>query len=56
MEGQAGQFTEVPAWAVVSPVVVDSVRKELRRTTGPNTETAEITKLLQGTVTRADCP
>lgn len=43
------------AGAVVSPVVVDSIRKELRRTTGQNIETAEITKLLRETVIRADC-
>jgi len=40
---------------VVSPVGVDSIRKELRRTTGQNIETAEITKLLRETVIRADC-
>jgi hypothetical protein len=38
------------AGAVVSPVVVDSICKELRRTTGQNIETAEITKLLRETV------
>ena len=43
------------AGAVISPIVVDSIRKELRRTTGQNIETAEITKLRRDTVIRVDC-
>jgi hypothetical protein len=40
---------------VVSPAVVDGIRKQLRRTTGQNIETAEITRLLRETVIRPDC-
>ena len=43
------------AGAITSPTVVDSVRKELKRTTGQNIEAAEITRLLRETVIRPDC-
>ncbi|MGH2371594.1 MAG: type I restriction enzyme HsdR N-terminal domain-containing protein [Chloroflexota bacterium] len=43
------------AGALVSPTVVDGIRKELRRTTGQNIEAAEISRLLRETVIRADC-
>jgi hypothetical protein len=43
------------AGAMVTPTVVDSIRKELRRTTGQNIEAAEITRLLRETVIRPDC-
>lgn len=43
------------AAAVVSPAIVDSIRKELRRTTGQNIDNAEIARLLRETVVRADC-
>lgn len=43
------------AGAVVSPAVVDGIRKELRRTTGQNIEVSEIARLLRETVIRPDC-
>ena len=43
------------AGAMVTPIVVDSIRKELRRTTGQNIEAVEITRLLRETVIRPDC-
>ena len=55
MEGQAGQLTEVPRRRRGVTGVVDSICKELRRSTGQNIETAEITKLLRETVIQADC-
>lgn len=40
---------------VLTPVVADSIRKELRRSTGQNVETAEVTRLLRETVLRPEC-
>jgi predicted type IV restriction endonuclease len=39
----------------MSPTVVDSIRKELRRTTGQNIASSEITRLLRETVIRPEC-
>lgn len=35
---------------MVTPTVVDGIRKELRRTAGQNIEAAEITRLIRETV------
>ncbi len=43
------------AGALVSPLVVDAIRKELRRTTGQNIENADIARLLRETVIRPEC-
>jgi len=43
------------ATVVLSPAVTESIRKELRRTTGQNVEVAEIGRLMKETVLRPDC-
>jgi len=43
------------ARVLVSEPVADSIRKELRRSTGLNVEATEIVRLLRGTVIRPEC-
>lgn len=43
------------AEVLVSDTVVDAVRKELRRRTGQNMESAELSRLLKSTVIRPEC-
>ena len=40
---------------VLSPAVTESIRKELRRTTGQNVEGSEISRLMKETVLRPEC-
>ena len=40
---------------LLAPSVADSIRKELRRTTGQNVDASEITRLLRETVLRPEC-
>ncbi len=43
------------ASVLLSDVVTDSIRKELRRSTGQNVDTGEISRLLRETVLRPEC-
>ena len=43
------------AKVVLSPTVTESIRKELRRSTGQTVDTGDITRLLRETVIRPEC-